>query len=297
MTAFLPATAQAAFHHVSDSGATPVYWDAGSIKRDGDEFEVDVLQAYVTGPGNPLNATITRARLSCNWSASVGGMLGLRDIDETGKVLNASGPEPFTQGSFYGPHGWQARVAPIVCDPKFKATKGFTAAQAMADAKVRLAAKRAAQLGPARGPAPPAASAAARFAQVRTDAKTGNMSFIDWSRLTRKDGKVTVQVFDALGDDTPPPPEPQWKYSVFALRTIEADCTQRALVQTGYVSFTKYLEPGFSDATRWPRRTADDWPLGRDILAAVCSGDEPSKTLASRAAAIEHQRGLRPLKK
>lgn len=292
-----PSTAQVSYQYVADPGSSPVYWDAGSIKRDGDAFEVDVLQVYMSGPRMPLNGTITREKLSCTWSASVGGMLGLRNIDETGKVLSASGPEPFTQGSFYGPHGWQARVAPVVCDPKFKARKGFTTAQAMADAKVRLAAKPAAQSDPVRGPAPPAASAAARFAPVRTDAKTGNMSFIDWSRLTRRNGIVTVQVFDALGDDTPPPPEPQWKYSVFALRTIEADCEQRTLAQTGFVSFTKSLEAGSADGAAWPQRTADDWPLGQDILGAVCNGKEPSKIFASRAAAIEHQRRLHPLQR
>jgi hypothetical protein len=290
-----PAQAQPSYQHVKDSGPTPVYWDAGSIKRDEDAFEVEVLEVFVTGVGRPLNGTITRQKLSCTWGASLGGTLGMRTIDQTGKVLDRSGPAPFVQGSFYGPHGWMAAVVPIVCDPASKYANGLTVAQAMADAKVRLAAKPVARPDPVPAAAPPAASAAARFAPVRVDRKMGNMSFVDWSRISRQQDKVTVQVFDALGDNTPPPPEPQWRYSVFALRTIEADCKARTLAQTGYVTFDKYLEAEFPDATPWPLRTASDWPLGADILKAVCSGEEPSSTLASRAAAIAHQRSLHPL--
>lgn len=274
----------------------PVYWDAGSIRRDGDAFEVDVMQVYKTGQNKPLNASITRQKLSCTWSASVGGILGRRTIDETGKVLDKTGPEPFTQGSFYGPHGWQAIVVPVACDPGFKPAKGLSVAQAMADAKSRTPAKAAAA-GPSRAAAPPAESAVARFALVRSDSKTGNMSFLDWSRISRQGDKVTVQVFDALGDDTPAPPEPQWNYSVFALRSITLDCKARTLAQTSFVSFTKYRDTENPDATPWPVRTASDWPLGADILDAACGGKEPSKTFASRSAAIAHQRSAHPLKK
>ena len=292
-----PAMAQASFQHVKDSGPTPVYWDAASIKRSGDTFEIDVLQVHKNGPGKPLSGDITRTKLSCDWNATVGGTLGRRTINEAGKVLDQSGPEPFSQGSFHGPHGWQARVIPVVCDPANKTAKGLTAAQAMADAKMRLAAPPAAEPVAKRAPAPPADTAAARFAVIREERSTGNMSLLDWSRVSRQGDKATVQVLDILGDDTPAPPEPQWRYSVFALRTIMLDCKARTLAQTAYVTFTKYLESEFPDAAPWPVRTAKDWPLGADILSAVCDGKEPAKTFPTRAAAVAHQRAFHPLKK
>ena len=292
-----PAFAQASFQHVKDSGPTPVYWDAASIKRTGEAFEIDIMQVYKPAPGKALTAGITREKLSCTWSASVGGVLGFRTIDASGKVISQSGPEPFSQGSFYGPHGWQALVVPIVCDPARIPATGLTAAQAMADAKPRLAAAATRDSDSRRAAPPPADMAPARFAPIREEQATGNMSFLDWSRVTRQGDKATVQVFDALGDDTPPPPEPQWVYSVFALRTLELDCKAQTLAQTAYVTFTKYLQPGMADGAFWPVRTARDWPLGADILAAVCSGKEPEATLPTRAAAIAHQREAHPLRK
>lgn len=291
------ALAQVSFQHLSNSGPAPVYWDAGSIRRDGDAFEIEIMHVYRAGAGTPLTARISRHKLSCTWSASVGGVLGARTIDESGKVLDQSGPEPFPQASFYGPHGWQAHVVPVVCDPARAPPKGLGEVQAMADAKARLATRSAAEPPVARAASPPEATAPARFALVREDRSTGNMSFLDWSRVTREGDTAKVQVLDILGDDTPPPPEPQWKFSVFALRTITLDCKARTLAQTAHVTFTKYLEPGFPDAAAWPVRTVKDWPLGADIAAAVCDGAEPAKVFPSRSAAIAHQRALHPLRK
>ncbi|MEZ6031080.1 MAG: hypothetical protein R3C46_15215 [Hyphomonadaceae bacterium] len=292
-----PSLAQASFQHVKDSGPTPVYWDAASLKRAGDTFEVDVLQIYKMPAGKPLEGGVTRYRLSCVWTATVGGTLGNWRIGETGRVLSQSGPEPFAQGSFYGPHGWQALLVPVVCDSAWKPGKGLTAAQAFADAKARMAIKAPKEPDPKRAAAAPADTVPARFAVIRKEAATGNMAFIDWSRITRQGDKATVQTFDILGDDTPPPPEPQWLYSVFDLRTLDLDCKARTLTQTVSQSFSKYFEPGFPDGMVWPVRTAKDWPLGADILDAVCSGAEPTQTFASRAAAIAHQRSFHPLRK
>ena len=292
------ALAQESFQRVAQPGG-PVYWDASSIKRSGDNFEIDVLSPYLTGAGAgaSVRGEITRYKLSCVWTASVGGMLGSRSVDAKGKVLDTSGAEPFAQSSFYGPHGWHAVVTPIVCGSSFAPPKGLTLVQAMADAKSLLAAKPAPSRDPGRAADAPAEKAAARFGLVREDKATGNMSFLDWSRLVRAGDKITVQVLDVLGDNTPPPPEPQWNYSVIALRTLALDCKARTLGQTAYVTFTKYLDPGFPDPTVWPVRTAKDWPLGGQILDAACSGKEPARIFASRAAAVAHQRSVHPLRK
>ena len=293
-----PALAQVSFQRVVQAGG-PIYWDAASIKRTGDAFEVEVLQPYKTGPGAnaPVRGSITRHRLSCVWSASIGGMQGSRTIDATGKTLESSGPEPFSQGSFHGPHGWKVVVTPAACHTGKSFTKGMSVEQAMADAKLRLTARAAPEPDPKRADPPPADSAPARFGLIREEASTGNMSFIDWSRITRAGDKAKVQTLDVLGDDTPPPPEPQWNYSVIALRTLELDCKARTLTQTGDVTFTKFLEPGFPDGKTWPVRTAADWPLGAQILDAACLGVEPAKIYPSRAAAIAHQRSVHPLRK
>ncbi len=277
----------------------PVYWDASSIRRSGDDFEIDVLRPYQTGAGAgaSVRGAITRHRLSCVWNASVGGTLGSRTVDARGSVLDESGAEPVSQSSFYGPHGWQVVVAQVACEPTYAPLKGLTLVQAMADARSLLAAKPSPSSDPGRAPDAPAAAAAARFGILREETSTGNMSFLDWSRLARTGDKATVQVLDVLGDDTPPPPEPQWKYSVIALRTLVLDCTSRTLTQTAHVDFTKFLEPGFPDARPWPARTAANWPLGAQILDAACSGQEPGATFPTRAAAIAHQRSLHPLRR
>jgi hypothetical protein len=292
-----PALAQASFQRISQDGG-PVYWDAASIKRSGDAFEVEVLQPYKTGPNAsaPVHGSLTWHKLSCVWSASVGGTLGRRTIDATGKTLESSGPEPFSQGAFYGPHGWKAVVTPLVCDRDNRIPKGMSVGQAIADAKAAFAAKAPAPADPPRADAAPADGAPARFGLIREEKTIGNMSFLDWSRITRAGDKVTVQTLDVLGDDTPPPPAPQWSYSVIALRTLLLDCKARTLTQTGFHSFTKFLEPGFPDGLTWPVRTADDWPLGAQILDAACWGKEPARTFASRAAALAHQRSVHPLK-
>ena len=292
------ALAEESFQRVALPGG-PIYWDASSIKRNGDNFEVDVLQPYLTGAGAgaPVRGSLTRHRLSCVWNASVGGALGRRTVDAQARVLDKSGAEPFSQSSFYGPHGWQVVVTQAACDPLAVAPKGVGLVQAMADARSILAAKSAPSSDAGRAPDAPAAAAAARFGVVREEKSTGNMSFLDWSRLTRTGDKVSVQVLDVLGDDTPPPPEPQWNYSVIALRTLALDCKSRTLTQTAYVTFTKFLDPGFPDAKPWPVRTAENWPLGAQILDAACSGKEPDKTFPTRAAAIAHQRSQHPLRK
>lgn len=299
MTAVLaaPALAEVAFQRVPAAGSGPVYWDAAAFKRTGDNVEVEVLRVFRSAPGKPLVGSLERHRLSCVWSASVGSLLGRKSIDESGKVLEATGAEPFSQTSFYGPHGWQAKIAPLACDPAGTAAKGLTAQKAMADAKVQLAAKTAPDPDPKRAAAPPADNASARFGLIREAKATGHMSFLDWSRLNRTGDTVTVHTLDVLGDDSLPPPEPQWNYSVIALRALALDCKARTLTQTAYFTFTKYLEPGFPDGLTWPVRTAADWPLGAQILDAACSGKEPETTFASRAAAIAHQRSVHPLRK
>ena len=88
-----PAFAQASFHHVKDSGPTPVYWDAASIKRTGEAFEIDIMQVYKPAPGKALTAGITREKLSCTWSTSVGGVLGFRAIHASGKGVSQARPE------------------------------------------------------------------------------------------------------------------------------------------------------------------------------------------------------------
>jgi hypothetical protein len=291
-----PARAQASFERVPEAGSGVIYWDTAGLKRTGDAFEVEVLRVFKSAPGKPLEGGIERHRLSCVWSASVGSLLGRRSINEAGKVLETAGSEPFSQTSFYGPHGWQALVAPLACDPARKPANGLTAAKAMADAKVQLAAKPVSEPGSKRAAALPADNAPARFGLIRTEKGTGHMSFLDWSRITRADDKAMVQT-DVLGDDSMPPPEPQWNYSVIALRTLALDCKARTLTQTGYFTFTKSLEPGFPDGMTWPVRTAADWPLGAQILDAAGTGKEPAKTFASRAAAIAHQRSVHPLRK
>jgi hypothetical protein len=293
-----PALAQASFQRVAQESG-PVYWNAESIKLSDDTFEVDVLEPYKTDAGAraPVHASLTRHKLSCVWSASVGGTLGSRTIDATGKTLESSDPEPYSQGSFYGPHGWMAAVASRACNPNKKIPKGMDVVQTMADAKATFASKTPARPDPVRSDAPPDESAPARFGLIREEKSTGSMSFLDWSRLTRAGDKITVQTLDVLGDDTPPPPEPQWNYSVIALRTLSLECGARLLTQTDFISFTKYLEPGFPDGTTWPVRTTDDWPLGRQILDAACQGAEPPETFRSRAAAIAYQRRVHPLRK
>lgn len=292
-----PAFAQSSFQRVPAAGSGPVYWDAGGIKRTGDTVEVEVLRVFASAPGKPLVGSLERHRLSCVWSASVGSLLGRKSIDESGKVLESTGAEPFSQTSFYGPHGWHARIVPLACGSEEVVAKGLTAAKAMADAKGRLAAATDPDPDPKQAAAPSSDSAPARFGVIREEKATGHMSFLDWSRMSRTGGKTTVQTLDVLGDDSLPPPEPQWNYSVIALRTLVLDCKARTLVQTGYVTFTKHLQPGFPDGMAWPMRTAADWPLGAQILDAACKGEEPTKTFSSRAAAIAYQRRVHPLKR
>lgn len=293
-----PAFAQASFQRVLQPSG-PSYWDVSSIKRVGDDFEVDVLQPYLTDASAQaqVKGAITRHKLSCVWGASVGGVLGSRTVDDKGRELDRSGPEPFSQGSFYGPHGWHALVTPVACDLSRAPPKGVTLVQALADARSLLATKAVPHPDPRRAADAPADTAAARFGLVREEKGSGNMSFLDWSRIARTGERMTVQVLDILGDDTPPPPEPQWSYSVIALRTLALDCKARTLTQSGYVTFTKHLEPGFPDGAIWPVRTAADWPLGAQILDAACDGREPAKTFATRAAAIVYQRSVHPLKR
>ncbi len=297
MAASAPALAQASYQRLPDSGGGVAYWNAAGLRRAGGEVEIDVLEVFRGAPGRPITGTVTRHRLLCSWNAA-GGVLGHMTIDASGKTLSRSGPEPFTQSSFYGPHGWQARVAPAACDPSASAPRrGLTSAQAMAEAAKVLAGRTAKDPAPRPAPAPPADSAAARFGLVTHDSATGSMSFIDWSRFKRAGDHITLQALDVLGDDTPPPPEPQWVYAVIALRTLELDCSERSAVTTAYVSFTKDLDPGFADGQRWPARTAANWPLGAQILEAACSGAEPDRVFSSRAAAIAYQRALHPLRK
>lgn len=298
MAASTPALAQASYQRLPDiAGGGVAYWNAAGLKRAGAEVEIDVLEVFKGPPGQALTGTITRHRLLCSWNA-VGGVLGHSMIDASGKTLSRSGAEPFAQISFFGPHGWQARVAPSACDPSAAAPrKGLTSAQAMADAQKLLAGRTVKDPAPKRAPAPPPPTAAARFGLVTHDSATGSMSFIDWSRLKRTGDRIRLQTLDVLGDDTPPPPEPQWAYPVIALRTLELDCSERSLLATGFVSFTKNLEPGFPDGERWPARSAANWPLGAQILDVACAGAEPDETLPSRAAAIAYQRALHPLRK
>jgi hypothetical protein len=81
------------------------------------------------------------------------------------------------------------------------------------------------------------------------------------------------------------------------LRRIEADCKARTLAQTGDVTFSRSLAAEFPDATSLLLGTASHWSLAADILNAVCSGQEPSQSFASRAVAIAHQRSLNPLRR
>lgn len=292
-----PALAQASFVRVPDAGSGAIYWDTASLKRTGDTIDVDVLRVFRSAPGKPLTGGIERHRLSCVWSATVGSLLERRTINEAGKVLETHGAEPFSQSSFYGPHGWQALLAPLACDPAKTPASGMTAAKAMVEAKALLVAQSESGADPKRAGAAPTDTAPARFGLIRHDKATGNMAFLDWSRIARAGDKATVQTLDVLGDDTAPPPEPQWNYSVIALRTLVLDCKARTLSQTADFTFTKYLQPGFPDGTTWPTRTAVDWPLGAQILDAACSGKEPEKTFGSRAAAIAYQRSVHPLKR
>jgi hypothetical protein len=293
-----PAFAQTSYQRLPDKDKNSVtYWNAAGLKRAGANVEIEILEVFKGAPGQPLTGTASRRLLSCMWSAT-GGLLGLVTLDAGGKVKSRSGPEPFTQMSFYGPHGWQARVAPAACDPATTPPrKGMTAAQAMADAAKQLAGGSSNRAEPTRGAPPPADAAAARFGLVDHDSATGGMSFIDWSRLSRTGDRIKLQVLDILGDDTPPPPEPQWNYPVIALRSLELDCSEQSLVVTGFVSFTKSLEAGFPDGERWPARSAANWPLGAKIVEAACAGAEPDGAFRSRAAAIAYQRSLHPLRK
>ena len=93
------------------------------------------------------------------------------------------------------------------------------------------------------------------------------------------------------------PPELQWRCSVLVLRRIEADCKARTLVQTGDVTFSRSLAAEFPDATSLLLGTANHWSLAADILNAVCPGQEPSQSFASRAVAIAHHRSLNPLRR
>lgn len=293
-----PAFAQGSYQRLPDDGSGGVsYWNASGIKRAGADVEIDVLDVYKGAPGKPPMGTVTRHRLLCSWNA-MGGVLGHTSVDGAGKTVSRSGAEPFSQISFFGPHGWQARLASTVCDASFSAPrKGLTVAQAMADAAKVLPGRVAKQPAPKRAAAAPADGAAARFGLVAHESATGNMAFIDWSRVKRTGDRVALQTLEVLGDDTPPPPEPQWLYSVIALRTLEVDCSERSLVTTGFASFSKSFEPGSPDGERWPARSASNWPLGAQIADAVCDGMEPDSTFPSRAAAVAYQRTLHPLRK
>jgi hypothetical protein len=145
-------------------------------------------------------------------------------------------------------------------------------------------------------PLEPAYQGPYRFTPIVEDLALGNVAFLDWASLQRSGDVVTARTLIALGDDSPPPPAPQWRTSMSSIFLRRVDCKAGTVATYGQAGFAKSLDLSTQDSTPWPVRTTAHWRLGARLLAAACTGVEPPGAFTSLQDAVTYQRRLHPLK-
>jgi hypothetical protein len=285
------ALAQSAFVEVQrPSDSSIVFADVGTIQRNGAEIIVDVLSYGARQQDDPIpySASLTTYRYSCDWHTWADQARVTYAADGSVAKREEFGPRA---GDFFGPGGWHAEAAPVLCDPSAPRPDGALASAAEAIEAAGRLTKR---------PSPPKARnpdepmmmvtaapvkpfslpnfptlAPSRYGLVKHDEVSASAYFIDWGNLVRSGDVVHVMTVEATGGR-----------QYLKMASVEIDCSARAITVLAYVGFGRQMRQDYQQDTRWPTRTAQTWPLGGLVMDAACEGEAPAATLPSREAVM-----------
>lgn len=282
------------------------FLDAAATRASGGEIEIAVLDVrfdYSVGPDEPrpIVGDIRRYRVSCDWRAQK-GPISTSFYDGEGRLIKTQPANTELQLSFYGK---PAMFAPAI--DKACGWSGAVDAVTFGSVKDALAYAATVMVAPPPPPAPPPPSpkkageapkvmmvvpaardrkivlpgfdtfAPHRFSVVARDKSKGHTQFVDWANMKREGDAVVALTLTVLGDETAPPPAPQWRWPVMALRSTRFDCKAQTVEVLGEAFGYKDLSLNAQPRSDLPARAAGSSPVASAAVKAAC-GAEPNTT-------------------